>query len=331
MLRLIQIAQIVFCLVSMMLTSLFALSFSGVTTDGLLNQEDWERTAFLALLFVLLGCCIDIGKYLFWSQRHRSRGYAALSLILMGFSWLASCAFLVSSETNLLEQARIASAEYSAFQQRIETITDQIAHYEDLLDKRLASSYHNQWAEGQSNADKIAELRGTLAGLIETSSSKGEVAAQKRVSSTLFFNYISQTLGVSIELVRALGYGLLSLLLEVSTLGIISLVRAIKQEAAIDHHCNESAEIEPVNAKSEVQDVKIQQTIAQLTEDILKGRTLPVLRRIRAAGYALEIDVIRQVLSGLYDVGILEADKRNSYKLSESIQYLTKGKKKFAQ
>ena len=102
-------------------------------------------------------------------------------------------------------------------------------------------------------------------------------------------------------------------------------------EAAIDHHCNESAEIEPVNAKSEVQDVKIQQTIAQLTEDILKGRTLPVLRRIRAAGYALEIDVIRQVLSGLYDVGILEADKRNSYKLSESIQYLTKGKKKFAQ
>ena len=327
MLRLIQITQIVFCLASMILTSLFALSFSGVTTDGLLNQEDWERTVFLGLLFVLLGCCIDIGKYLFWSQRHRSHGYAALSLILMGFSWLASCAFLVSSETSLLEQARIESAEYSAFQQRIESITDQIAHYENLLDKRLGSSYHKQWEEGQSNADKIAELRETLASLVETSSSTGEVAAQKRVSSTQFFNYISQTLNVSIELVRALGYGLLSLLLEVSTLGVISLVHAFKQEAAIDHHCTENAEIEPVNDKSEVQQNKIQQTIAQLTEDILKGRTPPVIRRIRAAGYALDVDAIRQVLNGLYEVGILEADKRNSYKLSESIQYLTKEKK----
>ena len=271
----------------------------------------------------MLGGCIDIGKYLFWSQRHRSRGYAALSLILMGFSWLASCAFLVSSETNLLEKARIASAEYSAFQQRIESITDQITDYEDLLDKRLGSSYHKQWEEGQSNADKIAELKETLANLIETSSSAGEGTAQKRVSSTQFFNYISQTLNVSIELVRALGYGLLSLLLEVSTLGVISLVRAFKQEAAIDNHCDEKAEIELVKAKSEDQQIKIQKTIAQLTEDILKGRTLPVIRRIRAAGYALDVDVIRQVLRGLYDVGILEADKRNSYKLSESIQYLT--------
>jgi len=325
MLRLIQITQIVFCLVSMALTSLFALSFSGVTIDGFVSHKGWEKTVFLAVIFVLVGCCIDIGKYLFWSQRHRSHYYAVLSIILMGFSWLASCAFLVSSESSRLEQARIQSVEYSAFQQRIESISDQIEQYEALLDKRLGSSYHAQWSEGQGNADKIAELKETLAGLIEKSDSVGELAALKQVPSTQFFSYISQRLNIGIELVRALGYGMLSLLLEISTLGMISLVRVIKQEAAINQNHIDNAGIAPVSAERETRDEETQQAISRLTKDILLGHTLPVLRRIKAEGYSLEIDSIRQVLGRLYDVGILVADKRNSYKLSESIQDLTKG------
>ncbi|MFN3237616.1 MAG: hypothetical protein ACE37D_11210 [Pseudomonadales bacterium] len=73
MLRLVQITQAIFCLVSMILTSLFALSLSGVYFDALPDQEGWEKSVFLAALFILIGCCIDIGKYLFWSQRLRSR------------------------------------------------------------------------------------------------------------------------------------------------------------------------------------------------------------------------------------------------------------------
>ena len=59
---------------------------------------------------------------------------------------------------------------------------------------------------------------------------------------------------------------------------------------------------------------------ARLTDGILKGNTLPVLCRIRAADYGLDIEVIRQVLKGLYAAGVLEAGKRNSYKLAGSLQ-----------
>jgi len=50
-----------------------------------------------------------------------------------------------------------------------------------------------------------------------------------------------------------------------------------------------------------------------------------VLPRIKAADYGLGIDVIRQVLKGLYTAGVLEADKRNSYKLAGFLQNQIKG------
>uniref|UniRef100_UPI00261C9272 hypothetical protein n=1 Tax=uncultured Paraglaciecola sp. TaxID=1765024 RepID=UPI00261C9272 len=112
MLRLVQITQAIFCLVSMILTSLFSLSLSGVTVDALPDQEGWGKTVFLAALFILIGCCIDIGKYLFWSQRQRSLYYGILSLVLMVFSWLASCAFLVTSEHDLVRESQVRSDQY---------------------------------------------------------------------------------------------------------------------------------------------------------------------------------------------------------------------------
>jgi|GEM_PF-1974723 len=63
---------------------------------------------------------------------------------------------------------------------------------------------------------------------------------------------------------------------------------------------------------------------ARLTNDILKGNIPSVLRRIRAADYGLSIDVIRQVLKGSYAAWVLEADKRNSYKLASSLRYPNK-------
>ena len=229
--RLIQITQIIFCLVSMILTSLFALSLSGVTIDRLSDQEDWGSAVFLAILFVLIGCCIDIGKYLFWSQRQRSPYYGILSLVLMVFSWLASCAFLVTSEHDLVRESQVRSDQYIALQLRVESTRQAIAFHERLLEKRLGSAYHSQWEESEANLETIASLKSTLADLTEDSSNVGLEAAAQTVPTTRFFAGVGQVLNTDPQVVRVMGYGILSLLLELSTLGMIGLARTLKSDA----------------------------------------------------------------------------------------------------
>lgn len=317
MLRLVQITQGIFCLVSMILTSLFALSLSGVTVDALPDQEGWGKTVFLAALFISIGCCIDIGKYLFWSQRLRSRYYGFLSLILMVFSWLASCAFLVTSEHNLVRESQVRSDHYIALQLRIESTRQAIAFHERLLEKRLGSAYHNQWKESETNFETIASLKSTLADLTEDSSNAGLEAAAKMVPTTRFFTGIGQVLNIDPQVVRLMGYGILSLLLELCTLGMIGLVRTLKSDVAGD--LATSSEDETAIQHDEYE-AEVKQKVARLTSDILQGRIPPVLRKIKAAHYDLDLDVVRQVLRSLLDSGILEQDKRNSYKLGDQFQ-----------
>ncbi|WP_427979223.1 hypothetical protein, partial [Agarivorans sp.] len=277
------------------------------------------KMVFLAVLFVLIGCCIDIGKYLFWAQRKRSHYYGFLSLVLMGFSWLASCAFLVSSEYNLLRESQIQSAPYVALQQKIDGIKQEVAFHERLLEKRLSSSYHSQWKQGEVTIEKLADLKAKLTELTESSSGIGLDVAVQHVPTTKFFNEISQILNVSSKVTRAVGYGLLSMLLEVGTLGMISLLHAFKLDSAVKYPLDPSGGELGVG-DGENNDVETQQMKARLIYDILKGNTPPVLRRIKAADYGLGIDVIRQILKGLYTVGVLETDKRNSYKLAGSLR-----------
>ena len=255
-----------------------------------------------------------------WSHRQRSHYYGILSLVLMVFSWLASCAFFVSSEHNLIRESQIRSDQYIALQQRIDSIKQEITLHERLLEKRLNSSYHSHWNEGEAIVGKIAILKVKLTELTESSSDVGLEAALQQVPTTRLFNEISQVLNISSELIRAVGYGLLSLLLEISTLGMISLVHTFKLDSAVDHRCLDIAGDEQETSDRENQDVVTRCVKARLANDILKGNVPPVLRRIRAADYGLDIDVIRQVLKGLYDAGVLEADKRNSYKLVGSLQ-----------
>lgn len=238
----------------------------------------------------------------------------------MVFSWLASCAFLVSSEHNLLRESQIRSDQYVALQQKISGAKQEIAFQERLLEKRLSSTYHSQWNQGEATVAKIASLKNKLAELTESSSGVGLEMAEQQVPTTRLFNEISQVLNISSKLITAVGYGLLSLLLEVSTLGMISLANTFKLDTAVNQPRFENAENGLDVADSERQDVEAQQMKARLTDDIIKGNTPPVLRKILAADYGLGIDVIRQVLRGLYAAGILEADKRNSYKLAGPLQ-----------
>ncbi|MBL4783210.1 MAG: hypothetical protein JKX92_13290 [Porticoccaceae bacterium] len=319
MLRLTQLTQTIFCLVSMILTGLFALSLSGVSLNVLSESDGVNKTVLLAVLFVLIGCCIDIGKYLFWAQRQRSAYFVGLSLTLMAFSWLASCAFFMSSEASLLQEAQTNTGEYVALQHRIESLTQEISHHERLLDNRLNSTYHKQWEAGEGDANTIAKLRISLNVLIERLPSAGRENAAEKVPTAQFFKQVGEALNVSVDTARTIGYGVLSLLLEISTLGMISLVQVFRTDAKVGSRANNDAKGAFIHNSDQL-NLAAQQAVIQLICDILSGEVPPVVRKLRAADYGVDHSVIQQILKNLHAIGLLEDGKRNSYKLREGLK-----------
>lgn len=156
-----------------------------------------------------------------------------------------------------------------------------------------------------------------LADLTENSSKVGLEAAAQTVPTTRFFTGIGQVLNIDPQVVRVMGYSILSLLLELSTLGMIGLARTLKSDAFV------VLGEEEADTQNSEYEIEVKQNIAQLTSDILQSRIPPVLRKIKAAHYDLDLDVVRQVLRNLFDSGILEQDKRNSYKLGDQFQNTT--------
>ena len=315
MLRTVQLIQFVFCLVSMILTSLFALSISGAAVDSSDAGFSSLSSVLSAGLFILIGACIDSGKYLFWVERSRNFGYLAVSIVLTLFSLLASCAFFISAEKAALYDSRLSTPEYLAFRSRIESLHDEIAYQERLIESRLNSQFHSQWAEGERNSEKLSELKESLANLIESSSEVGHEASIKIVPMADFFSALGAFTGTEMNTVRNICYGLLALLLEVSTLGAISLTNSLRAEHP---ESNQQGEI-PSEPKIK-EDPDFQKKVARLSHDIIDGRVKPVIRRIKAANYGLDFDEIKFVLAKLYSAGLIEQDARNSYKLRNSSQ-----------
>lgn len=317
MLNLIRFVQTVFFLVSMLLTGLFAMSLSGSDFDSVIGAQDRAHAIFMAGLFVLIGCCIDVGKYLFWVKRQFSRYFKALSFVLMLFSWLASCAFFISSEMKLLREVQQRSPEYVAIQQEINGLQKNIAIEERLLNKRLGSSYHKQWEQAQNSAARIAGFQAEIAEKKSSLAQVGSSSASKELETTKLFIAISRTLDISLDSARTFGYAVLALLLEVSTLGMISLASAENEANSLPD--SSSNEPEPQSAGDTFVDDEYRQKLAQLTFDILSGKIRPVLRAIKSADYGLSLDQVRAVLRDLHATGILDTDIRNSYKLSERV------------
>jgi len=301
----------------MLLTGLFAMSLSSTDLDSVVRAEESGQAIFMAALFILIGCCIDIGKYLFWVKRQISRYFKALSLVLMVFSWLASCAFFISSEMRLLKEAQHGSPEYVALQQEIKGLQNNIAIEEQLLNKRLGSSYHKQWEQAQNSADRIAGFQAKIADKKSLLSQVGLSTASKELETTKLFVTISRTLNISLDSARTFGYAVLALLLEVSTLGMISLAGAEKRANSLPSSRADEPDLQP--GDDTVVDEEYRQKLAQLTFDILNGKIRPVLRVIKSADYDLSLDQIRAVLRDLHATGILDTDIRNSYKLSERV------------
>lgn len=74
--------------------------------------------------------------------------------------------------------------------------------------------------------------------------------------------------GVSNEVVRNFGYGLLALFLEVVTLGAISLVKSIRcDDAVADKKFDDSTEPESL-----VDDFDLRRKIVNLSNDIIRGQ-----------------------------------------------------------
>lgn len=317
MLKLIWFVQTVFFMVSMLLTGLFAMSLSGADFDSVMNPRESEQAIFMAALFIFIGCCIDIGKYLFWVNRQISRYFKVLSLVLMVFSWLASCAFFISSEMRLIKEAQRRSPEYVALQQEIDGLQKNIAIEEQLLNKRLGSSYHKQWEQAQNSAARIAGFQAEIAEKQSALSQVGLSATESQLETTKLFIGISRTLNISLDSARTFGYAVLALLLEVSTLGMISLAGAEKRANSLPSSRADEPDLQP--GDDTVVDEEYRQKLAQLTFDILNGKIRPVLRVIKSADYDLSLDQIRAVLRDLHATGILDTDIRNSYKLSERV------------
>lgn len=314
---LIIVTQTLLCLVSMVLTGLFALSISGGSFDSLTKVNEVGGTILLSVLFLVIGFCIDLGKYLFWSQRHHGICFLVISLMLMIFSWLASCAFLISAESEVIKRQQIESSEYKAALLQIESINQEIAYQEQLLKKRLSSSYHKQWAEGEKNVRAIAELRAGRVALADVLSGVGKEVAMQQVPVTALFSYASQFFSINENIARFLGFGLLSMLLEVSTLGMISLVQLYKKRENDRYRPtseNDNASVSVLCDEGSI--VIAQQSVIRLICDILSGKSPPVFRKIRELKYGLDVSAIRHVLQSLYAVGFLKEGKRNSYELA---------------
>lgn len=234
-----------------------------------------------------------------------------MAIVLTGFSLLASCAFFLSAEFVAINNSRLESTEYRVLQEKSDAIRQEINHHERLLEKRLNSEFHRQWVEGEKNAERIRELKGSLVRLMELSSNAGKNTAMNEVPITRFFAVLGRIFGVSTEAVRNFGYGLLALLLEVITLGAISLANSMQHDVLATNKESDDS----TSSASTIDDSEQRRKVVNLSNDIIRGQIQPVIRKIKAAQYELDIDEVRQVLMNLYLAGLIDKDARNSYKL----------------
>ena len=210
---------------------------------------------------------------------HKMHGM--LSLVLMVFSWLASCAFFLSSEMRLIKETQQRSPEYVSLQQEIDGLQKNIAIEEQLLNKRLGSSYHQQWEQAQNSAARIEKFHVEIAAKQSALSQVGLSSSVNQLENTKLFAAISHTLNIGLDTARTAGYAVLALLLEVSTLGMISLAGAEREVDSLLFPRPDEPELSPDDDTAI--DEAYRQKLAQLTIDILQGKTRPVLRVIKSA------------------------------------------------
>ncbi len=288
----------------MLLTALFAVS---IGTKGGINTLSIEYYAGLFLL-ISIGLCIDISKYLFWYYRKKHTLYLCLSVFLVGFSWLASVAFFVSQDTANIAVNQKKSSAYIANQKRILALEVEIQEKRKLLNKRLSSSYHNQWDKGQEVIKEIEALNQELNTRLENTDSIGLNDGQNQLSTAFLFNTLSSLLSVSFSSAINIAYSIFAFVIEICALGVMSLSQIVNSQAKkskVDKQDIEDDTVTPENNKNEL--------IKKIKEDVLSGKIKPLVTKI-IENYPIRHNEARLILDDLEGEGKIKV-KNKRYNL----------------
>ncbi len=307
----------VLCCVSIVLTSLFAFSFSASRGEDL---------GIVALVLTLaIGVSVDLSKYLFWIYRKAHYSFYFISLILLLFSWSASVSFFVTSERSNVERARLASASYQSHLAQIESLKQRIENKQHIIKARLASAYHDQWDKAEKLSLEITQLNSELSALLLKTQSIGMDDAESQIGSSTFFKSLANLMSTSTLIISSSFYGLLALMIETCSISLISLSGYLPKEKSNGKSRNaetEDFESTGVNAQTDIDKGEGPQravdndkvTFDQVRVDILMEKVPPIARQIMNR-YKLRHSEVKEMLNEMYRNRELEK-KKNKYTLN---------------
>ena len=331
--------KIILCAVSMLLTALFAVSFAKSSNIPFFDLGSVDQLSIV--IMVLVGLSLDMSKYLFWSDN----SLKFLSVTLLIFSWVASVAFFISNENGVLEVKRVTSFEYQAYEEEVDSLREEIKRKISMVEKRFSSKFHEQWDMGESMSGEIDQASSKLKILLQEEPNIGRVKAQNDSSTYAFFRSISSIAGSSPETVRTFFYGILALLIEVCSLGMITHNNNLKRAqlnsltqvgAVLDDNIvevNDELEgIEPIKVEdirkkdnhTESLEMKektlaIEERMDILKKDILEEVIPPVISKIKQANYSLTDKYIREVINEFRALNIIVDAPRKSFQLNKVV------------
>ena len=310
------------CLISMILTGCFALSFGSVNSSA-------NNTAFILwspILLLAVGVALDLSKYIFWAVHNKKwhQAYKLLAVILMLFSWMASVAFFITSEDEKISTFRKQTADYLSYQTQLSDLDRNIETKSQLLNNRLNSRFHDQWEKGEIITQEIQVLQQQRKTLIAQEQNIGIQDAYDHLVSLAFFNAIATMTNTDKNTVRNIFYAILALLIEVCALGLIGVCRLDKKGLVLAAPSpplgsQTSALIEQRDNSQFIQDspeTLADAEISRLIEDIKRGSVPPVFNQIKALNYNLSQKDIRLTLQTLKEMGVLKEGSRRSLVLA---------------
>jgi len=310
------------CLISMVLTGCFALSFSAVNSST-------GNSAFILwspILLLAVGIALDLSKYIFWAVHNMKwhQAYKLLAVILMLFSWMASVAFFITSEDEKISSYRKQTVEYLTYQTQLADLDRNIEAQNQLLNNRLSSRFHDQWDKGEIITQDIQALQQQRKALIAKEQSIGIREAYNHLVSLAFFNAIATMTNIDNNTVRNIFYAILALLIEICALGLIGVCRIEKKTlpSVVPSPSLVLQTSEPIDQMDNSQLIQDSPEIienietSRLIEDIKQGSVPPVFNQIKAMNYNLSQKDIRLTLQTLKETGILKEGARRSLVLA---------------
>jgi len=310
------------CLISMVLTGCFALSFGAVNS----NTGNNALNLWSPILLLAVGIALDLSKYIFWAVHNKKwhQAYKLLAVILMLFSWMASVAFFITSEDEKIATYRKQTADYLSYQTQLADLDRNIEAQNQLLKNRLSSRFHDQWDKGEIITQEIQGLQQQRKALIAKEQSIGIQDAYNHLVSLAFFNAIAKMTNIDKNTVRNIFYAILALLIEICALGLIGVCRVDKKvtpaiapsPSLLNQNSAPTEQTDDARLNQDSPEIVEDAETSRLIEDIKQGSVPPVFNQIKSLNYNLSQKAIRQTLQTLKETGVLKEGARRSLVLA---------------